>query len=159
MAGYLDNYGVQEARRERIWKKIVAWVVAAGLVALILFLVFRNYSEKRVANSFVDALRAHDYQRAYHIWGCSPEAPCRDYSMQKFMEDWGPNGLYRNAADIQFTIVDACGDGVVLTVQYPNAEPFGLWVDRSTKQLGFAPWPRCPGRHLHLWEFLKSRFS
>ena len=159
MAGYLDSYGVQDAKRERRWKAIVLGVLAFAIVALIIFLVFRNRSEKRVAENFVDALRAHDYQRAYQIWGCSPQNPCRDYSMQKFMEDWGPNGLYSNASAINFTTVDACGDGVVLTVQYPNAQPFGLWVNSNTKVMGFAPWPRCPGRHLHLWEYLKSRFS
>jgi hypothetical protein len=159
VAGYLDTYGVADARRERRWKAIVLGVLAFAIVALVVFLFFRNRAEKGVANNFLDALRAHNYQRAYQIWGCTPESPCRDYSMQKFMEDWGPNGLYRNAGAIHFTMVDACGAGVVLTVQYPNAEPFGLWVDRSTKVMGFAPWPRCPGRHWHLWEYLKSRFS
>jgi hypothetical protein len=159
VAGYLDSYGVEDAKRERRWKTIALAVLALAIVALVVFLVFRNRAEKRIANEFLDALRAHDYQRAYQLWGCTPQNPCRDYSMQKFMEDWGPNGLYRQPSAIQYTTVDSCGSGVVFTVQYPNAEPFGLWVDSSTKTLGFAPWPRCPGRHWHFWEFIKSRFG
>ncbi len=159
MAGYLDTYGVQDAKREKRWKWIILVSAAVVVIGLVLFLFFRNFREERAARAFLDALRAHDYQRAYELWGCTPQNPCRDYSFQKFMEDWGPNGQYKNVNAVQFTTVDACGQGVVLTVEYPNAEPFGLWVDRSTKTLGFAPWPRCPGRHWHLWDFIRSRFG
>jgi hypothetical protein len=75
------------------------------------------------------------------------------------MEDWGPKGQYANVKAARVSIVDSCGDGVVSTLVLPNTEPFGLYVERSTKVLSFAPWPRCPGRHLHLWEFIRSRFS
>ncbi|HZT38473.1 MAG TPA: hypothetical protein VFA28_11275 [Bryobacteraceae bacterium] len=159
MAGYLDTYGVQDAKREKRWKWILLTSAAAAVIGLALFLFFRNFREERAAKAFLEALRAHDYQGAYQRWGCTAQNPCRDYSFQKFMEDWGPNGQYKNVNAVQFTTVDACGQGVVLTVEYPNAEPFGLWVDRSTQTLGFAPWPRCPGRHWHLWDFIKSRFG
>jgi hypothetical protein len=159
VAGYLDTYGVQDAKREKRWKWIILVSAAAAVIGLALFLFFRNFREERAAKTFLEALRAHNYQRAYQLWGCTPQNPCRDYSFQKFLEDWGPNGQYKNVNAVQFTTVDACGQGVVLTVEYPNAEPFGLWVDRSTKTLGFAPWPRCPGRHWHLWDFIKSRFG
>lgn len=159
MAGYLDTYGVQDEKREKLWKRIAIISAAALIAGLALFFFFRNFREERAAKNFLDLLRAHNYQQAYQLWGCTPQSPCRDYSFQKFMEDWGPNGEYKDVNAVRFTTVDACGQGVVLTVQYPNAEPFGLWVERSTKILGFAPWPRCPGRHWHLWDFLKNRLG
>jgi hypothetical protein len=32
-------------------------------------------------------------------------------------------------------------------------------VERKTDIISFAPWPRCPGAHLQIIRFLKSRFS
>ena len=55
--------------------------------------------------------------------------------------------------------VDFCDTGVVFNISYPKQEDFGLWVDRSTNVIGFSPWARCPGRHLHLGEFFKTLFS
>jgi hypothetical protein len=159
MAGYLDTYGVSDQKRERLTKKIVIALLITAVVGLSLFLFFRNFSEKRVAGSFFDALRANDHREAYRIWGCTEQTPCRDYSFEKFMEDWGPQGAYSNIHEARVTTVDACGEGVVLTVSVPNVEPFGIWVERSTHTMSFAPWPRCPGRHLRIWEFLKNRFS
>jgi len=57
------------------------------------------------------------------------------------------------------TVVDSCGGGVVTTIEFPNAQPFGLWVDRGNKTLSYAPWPRCPGRHWHFLEFIQRQFS
>ena len=159
MAGYLDTYGVKDLRRERRTKRIIIGVVLAAVVGLALFFFLRNFQEKRVVNRFFDALRANNHQEAYRIWGCTPENPCRDYSFEKFMEDWGPGQMYGNAAAARITTVDACGEGVVMTIAFPNAEPFGIWVDRKTRTLGFAPWPRCPGRHLNFGGFFRSFFS
>ncbi len=48
---------------------------------------------------------------------------------------------------------------MVFDVENPKTDPLGLFVDSSTKLIGFAPGPRCPGRHFQFWEFLKSRFG
>ena len=159
MAGYLDTYGVADEKRSRMTKRIALWTVAAVIAGFILFLIFHNFSEKRAVAHFLDAIRAGSYQDGYRMWGCTPSTPCRDYSFEKFMEDWGPKGQYANAKALRTTTVDSCGTGVVSTVEYPGADPFGLYVDRSTKTLSFAPWPRCPGRHWHLWEFIQRLFG
>ena len=49
--------------------------------------------------------------------------------------------------------------GVVFDMAYPGADDFGLWVERQSKVISFAPWPRCPGPHLQVWQFLKSHFG
>lgn len=159
MAGYLDTYGVTDAKRERVTKRLLIIFGIAIIVGLVGFLFFRNFFEKRAFDGFLNELRAKNYQQAYQTWGCTPQAPCRDYAFEKFMEDWGPKGQYANADAARVTNVDSCGGGVVLTVEFPKAEPTGIWVERSTKVLGFAPWPRCPGRHFNPGALFKSWFS
>jgi hypothetical protein len=159
MADYLDSYGVTDRKRERRIKQIVLVLGIAVIAAFAGFLFFRNFQEKRALNRFFDALKANNHQEAYRIWGCTPEAPCRDYSFEKFMEDWGPGAPYSNVQSASVANVDSCGTGVVMTLQYPNAEPFGIWVERETRTLGFAPWYRCPGRHLNLRGFFDNLFN
>jgi hypothetical protein len=159
MAGYLDQYGVVDARRERLTKQIILWGLIAVVIGAVLFFYFRNWSEERRVNQFLDLLKQHNYQEAYRLWGCTPDTPCRYYGPDRFTQDWGPEGIYKNASDLKIEDVDACGAGVVFHFTYPGADDFGLWVERSTKNISFAPAPRCPGPHLQLWRFIKSRFG
>jgi len=159
MADYLEGYGVEDARRGKLIKQIVIGTISAAALGLLLFLFFRNFSERRVANRFLDSVKARDYQAAYATWGCTPSTPCRDYNYQKFMEDWGPTGVYAKISEGRYSIEDACGGGVVFTLEMPGVEPLGIYVNRTDKSISYAPWPRCPGRHLHLWEFIKKQFG
>ena len=90
MAGYLDGYGVVEARRERLLKRIAIWGLATLVTATVAFFVFRNWREERVVNRFLTLLKQQNYQEAYRMWGCTPETPCEFYPPEKFTEDWGP---------------------------------------------------------------------
>lgn len=160
MAGYLEEYGVQDERRGRIIKRIAIIGVCSVVAGLLLFLFFRNFGERRVANAFLDSVKSKDYQKAYRLWGCTPQTPCRDYRFEKFLEDWGPNGVYKRVSEARYSIEDTCGPGVVFTLEIPgNEEAVGIYVSRTDRTISYAPWPRCPGRHLHLWEFIKSRFA
>jgi len=161
MAGFLDStYGVADARREHRVKIIVASVVGVLLVGAILFFTFHTYKQEQVVKQFLSLLKEQKYQDAYKLWGCTPDTPCKYYPPEKFNEDWGPSGMYKDAAQAKISTVDVCGSGVVFTVNVPKIEPFGLWVETSNNVLGFAPpgWERCPGKHLQLWEFIKSKF-
>jgi hypothetical protein len=159
MAGYLDEYGVADARREQHIKYIAIGVILAAIVATVLFFYFRNRAEERVVNEFLSALGNKSYQDAYAMWGCTPKTPCKYYAPERFLEDWGEAGTYKKPADMKIAHVDACDTGVVFDISYPGADEQGLWVERKTKALSFAPWARCPGPHLQVVEFLKSRFS
>jgi hypothetical protein len=162
MSGFLDStYGVSDARRERRVKRIVLWSLAIAVVATILFFTFRSWRQEQVVKQFLSLLKEKKYQDAYKLWGCTQETPCKYYPPEKFNEDWGPSGQYQAAGDAKIQNEDVCGSGVIFTIAIPKTEPFGLWVESSTNILGFAPngWVRCPGRHLQIWEFLKSRFS
>jgi hypothetical protein len=162
MSGFLDStYGVADARRERRTKRIVLWSLTAVIVALILFFSFRNWRQERVMKQFLTLLKQQNYQDAYKLFGCTQENPCKYYPPEKFNEDWGPAGEYKDAGNAKIENEDVCGSGVIFTVAIPKKDPLGLWVETSTNVLGFAPngWSRCPGKHLQLWEYLKSRFS
>ncbi len=167
MAGYLDEYGVADERRTRTIKNVVVAVVIAAILGTSAFYFFRNRAEERVINNFIAALKNKDYQQAYALWGCTQQTPCRYYSPDRFAEDWGPSGLYKNPEKMHIEHIDTCGanpqgfgeTGVVFNIRYGDADDLGLWVERKTKILSYAPWPRCPGPHLQIFEFLKSRFG
>ena len=157
MAGYLDEYGVKDARREIRNKRFIGWALLAVLVGVSAFFYFRNWSEERAIAHFITLLQQQKYQDAYKMWE-TPES-AKFYPPEKFTEDWGPMGLYKDPAALRIQTTDVCGGGVVFGIAYPGADDFGLWVDRQTGVVSFAPWTRCPGRHLQLWEFLKARFT
>ncbi len=159
MAGYLEAYGAGEEQRERLIKRILLWGGGALLVALTLFFLFRNWSEERVVKHFFALLRQKDYQQAYALFGCTPDHPCKYYSPEQFTSEWGPGSPYADVSSIKIEHEDSCGNGVVFDVESPHAEPIGLFVDRATHTLSYAQAPRCPGRHLMLWEFLKAHFG
>lgn len=159
MAGYLDEYGVADARREQHVKRIAIGLMIVVLVGLGVFFFFRNRAEERAMDRFLAALRDKRYQEAYAMWGCTPQTPCPYYSPERFTEDWGPSGNYKSAERMKIENVDACDTGVVFDVSYPGSDDQGLWVERKTKFISYAPWARCPGPHLQIVEFLKSRFG
>ncbi|MEQ1949082.1 MAG: hypothetical protein ABL995_17960 [Bryobacteraceae bacterium] len=164
MAGFLDQYGVDDARKERKVKRLVLSIIAVLILGAAAFFFFRNFPEERLVKQFFSLLKEKKYQDAYALWGCTAQTPCRYYGPERFNEDWGPDGLYKNPDALKLNVVDACGDGplgeaVVFGYSYPGVEDFGLQVDRKTKFIGFAPSARCPGRHLAIGDFLRSRFG
>lgn len=162
MGGFLDsNYGVADARKERRLKRIVLSTLSVLIAAGVLYFSFRNWREEKVVKQFLAALKQQNYQDAYKLFGCTQDTPCKYYPPEKFNEDWGPAGEYKDAGDAKIQNEDVCGSGVIFAVAIPKKEPLGLWVESSTDVLGFAPngWSRCPGKHWQIWEYLKSRFS
>lgn len=157
MSGIFDsNYGVNEARRERRTKRIVLWGLAAIILATVLYFTFRTWREERAMKQFITDLKEQKYHDAYQLWGAN-----KYYPPERFIEDWGPSGEYKDAGNAKIDNIDVCGSGVIFTIDIPKKEPFGLWVERSNDVIGFAPngWVRCPGPHLQIWQFIKSHFS
>ena len=89
MADYLGEYGIEETRRHRIVKRVVLIAVAAVIVAVAAYLFLKNYPEKKAINNFLSQVNTGQLQTAYNTWGCTADHPCRDYSYQKFSDDWG----------------------------------------------------------------------
>ena len=156
-ADYLEQYGEYGAAAESRARKIkiaIAALVGALLLGFIGYLFFKNYREKQVVMQFLSEVNAKQYEQAYQTWGCKQPGACRDYSYQRFLEDWGP--AKQAHSDWRVEEVDSCGAGVIVRVGAANAEPSSLWVDRSTKVLGFSPWNECPGKQLRFGQFFRS---
>jgi hypothetical protein len=163
MSSYLEAYGAAEQQRARTVGLIKTLSIILGclLVAgLILFAVFRNHGEERRANTFLGLLDAHNYQAAYAMWGCTDSHPCPSYPFTRFQDDWGPQSDFAKAKVAHIGLSQSCGSGVLIRVDFTGAqEPESLWVERDSGVISFAPWPECPGRHLHFGAWLKSVFS
>lgn len=163
MASYLEAYGDAEQHRARVFAlvKTSSIVLLCVLIAgLILYGVFKNHSEEQRAKTFLGLLQAHSYPAAYAMWGCTDAHPCPEYPFAKFQEDWGPQSAHANELAAHLGLSQSCGSGVLLRVDYQGSEePVLLWVERSSGVISFAPWPECPGRHLHFGTWLRSVFG
>ena len=142
MAGYLDQYGVGDERREKIRRRIILSAVAVLVIGIALYFTLRNFREERQFKTFIELLRKQDYQGAYALWGCTEAKPCRDYPLAKFMEDWGPNSAHTNLTQLH-TKTRSCSAGIIQTIDFGKGEEVNIWVDRKDLTIGFAPWPVC----------------
>lgn len=143
MAGYLDNYGAGDAKRERIIKGLVIAVLIIATASGALYLFLRDYQEKRLLSAFLDDLNRKDFPAAYARWGCSPATPCKDYNFQKFMKDWGPDSAVAKNGQISVTKTRSCDETVIQIWSIGGKEELTLLVNRKDKIVGFAPWPVC----------------
>jgi hypothetical protein len=163
MSSYLEAYGAAEQHRARVVAifKTVSIVLAILLVVgLVLYGVFKNHSEEKRAKTFLSLLSDHNYPAAYLMWGCTDSRPCPDYPFTKFQEDWGPKSEHASEAVARIGLSQSCGSGVLIRLDYPRGEePVSLWVERDSGIISFAPWPECPGRHLHFGAWLRSVFG
>jgi len=163
MSSYLEAYGAAEQHRARLVGiiKNLSIILGCALVAgLILYGIFKNHSEEQRAKAFLGLLAARNYQSAYTMWGCTDSHPCPEYPFTKFQEDWGPKSAYANGSVAHIGLSQSCGTGVLIRLDYKSAEePVALWVERDSGTLSFAPWPECPGRHLHFGAWLRSIFG
>lgn len=158
MPGYLEDYGVTDAKREKRTKLIVVSLLSILVVSGTLYALFRDYREESTVKRFLEAVQKQDFPAAYAYWGCSKDAPCRDYPYEKFLEDWGPKG--ENTALVPAGIHESerCGTGFLAALHSGNQD-VALWVERSTGVLGYAPWINCPEKKLRLMKWLKMKFG
>lgn len=146
MASFLDQYGVEEERRARILKRIAVAVLVLALGGGAAYWRFRDYREERQVKRFLELLRHQNYQAAYELWGCTAEHPCREYSFEKFLEDWGPKAPHGDIAAARLAGKRSCEGGIIQTLRFGPNDEVWLWVDRANRNLGYAPWPVCNPR-------------
>ena len=152
MPGYLDQYGAGEEQRNSLIKRAVIAVLVTAFVGWLGWYLFENHHQESVVKTFLQALRQGDLQAAYRDWGCTSAKPCSGYSIDKFTGDWGPAkaGVAGNddgqpdMAVLGISDSEACNNGVLLTVEVNSKRTEKLWVDRSSDDINFAPYPICP---------------
>ena|ERR1044071_1645661 len=143
MAGYLDQYGAGEERREKTIKYVVVSLVALAILGGVLYFFFHNYPQERQAKRFFSLLEAHDYNGAYNLW-VRTDADRRGYPFDAFMRDWGPQGGHPDVSSFHISRSRSCGSGVILTIDFGNSQQEKLWVQREDLTIGFSPLPGCP---------------
>jgi len=153
VSDYLSQYGTSGQTRE----KVVRWILITLAVAAVVWVVdwgltvygtynLRDVREEWRARHFFGLLREKQYDEAYRLWGCEPAKPCRDYSFQKFMEDWGPKGVVPDASVRKTHAVRHCKAGIIEVLDFGTGDPINLYVDSKDFTLSFAPWPVCDPR-------------
>jgi hypothetical protein len=154
MPGYLDQYGAGEEQRESTIKRAIIAVVATVVVVWLGWYLLEDHHQEGVVKTFLTAVRSGDLQGAYRDWGCTSAKPCTGYSFEKFLMDWGPSkpGMPANddgppdLARLGLTDSESCNNGVFLTVEVNSKRTEKLWVDKSSDEINFAPYPICPHR-------------
>jgi hypothetical protein len=157
MAGYLDQYGAGDERRERrnrglfiaggafllgllFWWFLYGWdkseVVREPHIARMVQKL-RHHNQEGEVRQFLELLRNRQYEAAYKVWGAN-----KDYPFDKFMEDWGSQ---RSISSFEITRSRTCGSGVVITVDFPKGQEENLWVQNADRTIGFSPFAAgCP---------------
>jgi hypothetical protein len=163
MASYLEGYGETQARRSRKLRWLIITPIVLIVLGTVLYFKFRDYPEHRRAAQFLEFLQKKDYKAAYALWGCTDQKPCPQYTFDKFMEDWGPTGPFKNPEQAHIAENKGCKGGVISLVRTPGQEDVQLWVDRRTEEIGFAPWrlkPIPPGFRAHfaswMWDITRN---
>ena len=163
--GFLSNYGMVDARREKRHLRIVLTIVGSTLLGTFLYFYFRTFNDEREVKRFLETLSRHDYKSAYAQFGCTEAAPCRAYDFEKFLGDWGEKSPYADVSRVKITLAEPCGNTAWVTVKHPGQKELGLSVDPVTRTLTFTPEARCPGvwrlREFpeRLWGFVKQRMG
>jgi hypothetical protein len=137
MAGYLDQYGAGDARREKIIRTLVISAIAIAVVVAALMFFFHNYREERQVKRFFALLAAQDYKDAHAMFNPGP-----GYPMSSFLRDWGPEA--GAVGDFRIVKSRSCYSNVILTVRYGKDREQVLWVGRDDLSLSFAPYDACP---------------
>ena len=144
MSSYLQGYGEGEEKRARL-TRFVLW----GLLGFFVlggggYFYFRNFAKRQRLDSFQELLGRKEYQAAYALWGCTPEKPCRDYSFERFLRDFGPEGSAAQFPSAKLLTKATCGGvfnvtGILRVYELPSGERVSLWVNSQDGNIGFAP--------------------
>ncbi len=115
---------------------VLLFVIPLLILAVLLFVRFRNYPEERAVAQFLAAVQEGNYQEAYRLWQPSPS-----YTYEDFLRGWGEMGDYGKIQEYEILGSESKGSNtVIVTVRINNVEPpLDLLVDRETKGLAYSP--------------------
>lgn len=153
MAGYLESYGAADAKRGRALRRWGGGILGVALAGWCVYWYAHDFREKRQVAQFLELLGQKRYEDAYRLWGCDPAKPCRDYNMEKFMEDWGPQSAHADAGRARVRRTRSCETGVIQILEFAPGDETALYVDREKRQIAYSPFNYCvdaSGRNTNL---------
>ena len=118
-------------------------MLTAIIASLAGYAYFHDFREKRQVARFLGLVSQKQYEEAYRLWGCDPARPCRDYNMEKFLEDWGPKSLYGDVSRARVRRTRSCQDGVIQILEYGPGDEVLLYVDRQNRHISYSPFGYC----------------
>jgi hypothetical protein len=162
LTDYMSEYGAEDERRSDRRRKIALVALAVVGSLFIWWMFFRNFREERLLNEFLDSLKTKNFRKGYAMWGCTGNTPCENYPYEKFLEDWGPEGRYRDAGAgaiarsghtgsaarrflLSFKPPDDCDTSIIRVLRTPSID-LTLIVNRADGVISFSPWPVCDPR-------------
>ena len=134
--------------REQRRKRVVIVVIVAAVLAVLMYVRFRNWPYEHVVHNFFVALEHQDYEKAYGIWMHDPDwqqhpGKYKNYPFGAFEMDWGPSGEWGVIKEHQIDGVARPkngGTGVVVVVTInQRADKARIWVEKKDKTLTFSP--------------------
>jgi hypothetical protein len=144
MPGMLEEYDASGARRAKVVRTIALAASVSLLLGLAGYFGLRNLPKRQKLDSFIRRLQAKDYKAAYALWGCSDQKPCRDYSYERFLRDWGPESPAANASQATLENKATCGGifsptGILRVYRFGPEYTANLWVSSEDGNISFAP--------------------
>ena len=137
---FLGEYGQADRRYEKIVTIAGYTLLATIVLGFFYWIFFRNWREERRVSQFLTLLEEQRYEQAYELWGCSVEAPCRHYSYEKFLQDWGPDSPLGKVNSYEVGRSYTQQSGVIILVQVNGHKIPNLWVEKDDKVIGFSPY-------------------
>ncbi|MBY0374220.1 MAG: hypothetical protein K2Q23_09520 [Bryobacteraceae bacterium] len=139
MSSYLATYGAGEQKKADLIKWSILSVVGVAVLSVVLYYSFRHYKERARVSAFFEHIEARNFEAAYELWGCTKQKPCRDYSYEKFLGDWGPQGEYKDAHRASISERFSCVGGIIRTLDFGQDRTVSLWVESKDLLITFAP--------------------
>lgn len=144
MGGYLAGYGAGEERRSKLVKRAVIGLISVLVGVTVAYFGLRNQSARSRMDQFIELLQKKDYKAAHALWGCTDQTPCRDYNMERFLRDWGPDSPAANPASARIERSATCGGilvntGVLRVYHFDPDYSVSLYVEKSDGNVSFAP--------------------
>lgn len=131
-----------DAKRDRRRRTALITAVVVIVLAAAGILYWPRYVARRTVDHFFAALIHKNYQEAYAIWQADPKL----YSMDAFMQDWGPGskwGTIRTYKIEQLGLPPgghASGLIAVVIINGIQSSPQPIWIENGSHELSFGPY-------------------
>ncbi len=140
----LDAPAYDPSRARRRKSILIASLVACVVIAGLLF-YFWNWPQEHRVNQFFSTIEGGDMPKAFGIWNHDSDwqkhpQQYASYSYGRFETDWGHASDWGDIKTHKITMSKTVGSGVVVGIELNGQKtPIFLWVQRSSKTLGFSP--------------------